>query len=133
MQQRGLTSVKRVFIAGTEVEGLVNVSETGYDEDGLDVEEYGNTGKIGSGQEKVKDFDLTYNIFNGSQTQQYFFNWRDTGKNARDVVIYYCDKSGDIQNAYRRELFQWCEMGAITDQEFSQGERKVAQIKVHLF
>lgn len=132
-QNNALTEVKICFINGLQIEGLLNVNESGNDEDPIEVPEPGVTSQIGSGQEKIGTLELDFLVKRNSPTHAYFKKWHDSGKDARDVTIYTTDKSGKIENSYFTQFWPDSEMlGTPKYQDFDQGARKFSKIKVRL-
>lgn len=133
MQRQALTVIKLVYINGELIPGLLKWGETGYEEDGIEVPEQGFTGMIGSGQEKVAQQEVEWLIKRETNTLAYHLDWRDNGKEARDVVLLSTDKSGDPANAFMRELLEGCELGMFKTPDFDQATKKAASFKVTYF
>lgn len=132
MQRQGISDVRILLIGGIQLSGLLTVSESGYNEDPIEVPENGKIRLIGSGMEKVKALELEYLVKRTSPVLKYFLDWRSQGKFARDVVMLYTDKSGDITTAYRRDSFPDCEMLDFIAPAFDQAGRTFAKMKTIL-
>ena len=132
-QQNALTDVRILFINGFQIPGLLTLSETGVEEDPIEVPEGGFIRLIGSGMEKIPTLECSWLVKRESTILQFFKEWRDTGKNARDVVLYFTDKSGKLENAYRRDLYSDSELGNYKDPAFDQGARDKTLLNVTLF
>ncbi len=133
MQRNALTDTRIILINGVALSGLVSVSETGYDEDAVDVPESGYVRLIGSGVKKLKPVTLSYLVKRDTIVLKYFIDWANAGGFARDVTMYYTDKSGDILNAYRRDLFGGCELGTMPNQGFEEASRQKGMFSVTLY
>lgn len=132
MQRQGISDVRILLINGYQLGGLLTVSESGVDEDPIEVPENGKIRLIGSGMEKIKALEVEYLVKRTSAVLKYFLDWRTQGKFARDVVMLYTDKSGDITSAYRRDSYPDCEMLGFVNPAFDQAGRQYAKLKTTL-
>jgi hypothetical protein len=133
MQRQALTVVKLIYIDGQLLPGLLKWNEIGYEEDGIEVAEQGFTGMIGSGQEKTGAQEVEWLIKRDTPTLQYHLDWRNSGKEARDIVLLSTDKTGLPENAFMRELLEGCELGMFKTPDFDQATKKAASFKVSYF
>lgn len=131
-QRNAQTDVRILLIAGIQLPGLLNISEVGVEEDEIEVPELGKIRKIGAGIEKIMSLELTFLVKRDSKTLKYFLDWRTAGKEARDVTMYYTDRSGLIDNAYRRDTWTDCELLDVKNPAFDQGSRDKAKLSVKL-
>lgn len=127
MQLNAMSDVRIILIGGFQLPGLLTVSESGVTEDAIEVPENGKIRLIGSGIEKIEKLEVTYLFRRDLVTYLYMKGWRDSGKDARDLVMYYTDKSGKLENAYRRDVWASCELLDFKAPDFDQGARKHAQ------
>jgi len=133
MQRQGISDVRILMIQGIILPGLLTISESGLDEDPIEVPENGKLRLIGSGMEKITALEVEYLVKRESPILKYFIDWRNQGKFARDVSMLYTDKSGDITTAYRRDAFTDCELGMFKNPAFDQAGRVKASLKISLF
>lgn len=133
MQRNGLTDTRIILINGIVLPGLLSVSETGYDEDAVDIPESGYIRLVGSGMKKLKPVTLTYLSKRDTVALKYFIDWANSGADARDLSMYYTDKSGDVTNAYRRDFFGGCELGSMPNQGFEEASRQKGQFSATVF
>ncbi|ATN94960.1 hypothetical protein [Leptospira phage LE3] len=129
MQRNAITDTRILLINNAPIPGLLNLSEIGYDMDEIEVPDTGKIRLITSGNEKILSVEVTYLIKRNSPVLQYHLDWRRVG-DARDISIIYTDKSGDIANAYRRDILADCELGTFKFPAFDQGARDKAKFTV---
>lgn len=132
MQLNAMSDVRIILIGGFQLPGHLTISESGVTEDAIEVPENGKLRLIGSGMEKIEKLEASWLVRRDSIVYLYFKTWRDTGKDARDLVMYYTDKSGKLENAYRRDVWASCELLDFKNPDFDQAARKHAQLNVSL-
>ena len=133
MQRQAISDRRLLLIGGKQVGGLLTVSETGYENAPIEVPELGYIRLISSSNKKIKQLDLTYLIKRDSATYKYFMDWEKEGGFARDVTMYFTDKSGDITNSNQYTIFTDCELGNFVDPAFDEGAitKKILTISLY--
>lgn len=133
MQRNGISDTRIILIDGIQIGGLLTISETGFDEDPVEVPENGYIRLIGSGVKKLKQIELAYLVKRESPTLKYFLDWKKAGGYARELTQYFTDKSGDVTNAYRRDSHGSCELGSFVSPAFDEATRQKAMFTITLF
>jgi hypothetical protein len=131
VQRNAISSVSIIEIAGKVLPGLLTHNETGYENPAIEVAENGYIRTIGSDNKKIKGLELSYLIKRNSQMVSYIRQWENEKKD-RDVVLYRTDKTGNILNAYMREIFGMCELLDVLYPAFDEGARDKAVLNFKL-
>jgi hypothetical protein len=133
MQRQAISDRRIILINGEQVGGLLTISETGIDNAPIEIPELGYTRLIQSSNKKIKQVDLAYLVKRESPTLKYFWDWFKSGGNARDVVMYFTDSSGEVTNAKHRTILGECELGNFIEPAFDEGAIAKAMLTVSLY
>lgn len=133
MQNINVTDRRILIVDGYRFSDITDWPEMGYDEDPVEVQEVGRTVLIGSNQEKSKAMKFTMLTKRNSRDFLFLTNWREAGKDAKDVQIVMTDKSGDILNAHRKESYPACELGPIVVPATTTAATDPAKVEFTLF
>lgn len=126
MQHSLMTDRRVLLIGGVVFEGQYKISESGFDEDSVEAPLTGNTALLATGQMKQKAITVTYLNRRNSPESRLVESWHESG-DERDVQLFYTDKSGDIQNAWKCVTYFDCETGGIVDPEADKGSPKASE------
>ena len=130
MQQYELTDVNIIEIEGFRVE-FVSINESGFTEESVEVPTPGVGRQIGSGYRQLPNLEMVILINRNSPTLRYYKEWKDAGSDARRLVAFHTDKTGNILNTEYQEEFM-VELTSMVPSGYDESARTFMKMTVTL-
>ena len=127
-QRNDLALKRRVLIDGTELAGLVSVTEIKFEKSVIEAPEFSYIRNIQNGITKVPQLDMVWKIDKGSATLPFMRSWYFNNE-VHDITIQDTDASGSVFQQY---ICSACEMTSLADPEYDAASPNYAKLTCHI-